>query len=103
MALTWNRTFDWDSDQWRNQASCRSTAQELFFPVGSTGEAIDQIVAAKVVCDSCPVRAQCLQFALETNQEAGIWGGTSEEERRRLRRVWLARRRAAADRVAGLR
>jgi WhiB family redox-sensing transcriptional regulator len=55
------------------------------------------------VCDSCPVRAQCLQFALETNQEAGIWGGTSEEERRRLRRVWLARRRAAADRVAGLR
>ena len=45
------------------------------------------------MCRSCPVVEECLAYALETNQEAGVWGGTSEEERRRLRRAWLAARR----------
>lgn len=93
MTLLWNRALDWDIDRWREQASCRSTDQELFFPVGTTGDAVEQIQAAKAVCESCPVRVACLRFALESNQEAGIWGGTSEEERRTLRRVWLAGRR----------
>lgn len=53
------------------------------------------VEAAKAVCESCPVREACLRYALETNQEAGVWGGTSEEERRKLRRAWLARRRAS--------
>lgn len=92
MALTWNRASDWDGKRWRDQASCRSIAQDLFFPVGCKGDAVEQIEAAKAVCQSCPVRVACLQFALETNQEDGIWGGTSEEERQRLRRVWLAGR-----------
>jgi WhiB family redox-sensing transcriptional regulator len=39
------------------------------------------------------VRDECLQFAFKTNQESGIWGGTSEDERRRLRKSWLAARR----------
>jgi WhiB family redox-sensing transcriptional regulator len=38
----------------------------------------------------------CLEFALATNQEAGIWGATSEEERRKLRKAWLARQRRAS-------
>lgn len=79
-------------DRWRDHASCRFTDPVLFFPVGSTGGAADHIRAAQAVCVDCRVRSACLQFAVETNQEAGVWGGTSEEERRTLRRAWLAER-----------
>jgi WhiB family redox-sensing transcriptional regulator len=44
----------------------------------------------------CEARDDCLEFALATNQEAGVWGATSEEERRKLRKAWLARRRRAS-------
>ncbi|MDQ6927100.1 MAG: WhiB family transcriptional regulator [Actinomycetota bacterium] len=88
-------TFDWDEDNWRQQASCQTTDADLFFPIGNGGPAIDQIAAAKEVCNACPVRVECLSFALRTNQEAGIWGGTSEDERRKLRKRWLAERRRA--------
>ena len=57
MALTWNRTVDWDSDAWRNEAACRNAEPDLFFPIGSTGLAVDQIEAAKRVCDACDARA----------------------------------------------
>ncbi|MDQ4068489.1 MAG: WhiB family transcriptional regulator [Actinomycetota bacterium] len=88
---------------WRRQAACHGCDVELFFPVGVTGLAVDQIAAAKAVCAECPVRAECLDFALVTNQEAGVWGGATEEERRRLRRSWLAqrRRRLQAERSNG--
>ena len=55
VALTWIRTHDWDAEDWRDQASCRDTSPELFFPIGTTGLALDQIDAAKQVCDECPV------------------------------------------------
>ena len=93
MALTWNRTFDWDMDDWRTVAACRSTEPDMFFPIGSTGSALDQIAAAKRVCAACEALNPCLEFALATNQESGVWGGTSEEERRKLRKQWLAARR----------
>jgi WhiB family redox-sensing transcriptional regulator len=96
VALTWSRTYDWDVDDWREEAACRDTDPDLFFPIGTTGPALDQIDAAKAVCHQCEVQAQCLEFALATNQEAGVWGGTSEEERRKLRKAWLARRRRAS-------
>ena len=95
MALTWSRTIDWDADDWRLQAACRDTDPDLFFPVGTTGPALEQIDAAKAVCRTCDSQAACLEFALATNQESGIWGGTSEEERRKLRKAWLARQRRA--------
>ena len=97
MALTWSRSYDWDLDDWRRRAACRDTDPDLFFPVGTTGLALDQIDAAKIVCQACEVRVACLEFALATNQEAGVWGGTSVEERRKLRKAWLARRRRAAS------
>jgi len=83
---------------WRRHAICRDTDPDLFFPVGTTGQALVQIDKAKEVCDQCTVRLECLEFALETNQDSGIWGGTSEEERRKLRREYVARnkRRASA-------
>ena len=80
---------------WRNQATCRDTDPELFFPVGTTGQALLQIAKAKSVCCQCPVNGECLDFALETNQDTGIWGGTSEDERRNIRRQMAAERRAA--------
>ncbi|HEX7168210.1 MAG TPA: WhiB family transcriptional regulator [Acidimicrobiales bacterium] len=101
MALTWTRTTEWDADDWRDQASCRSVDPDLFFPVGTTGIALVQIEHAKAVCRTCEAQPACLEFALATNQESGIWGGTSEEERRKLRKQWLAaRRRATATATA---
>jgi len=83
-------------DEWRDRAACRDMDPDLFFPIGTTGPALDQIEAAKGICRVCPVKDPCLEYALATNQEAGIWGATSEEERRKLRKRWLARRRAAS-------
>lgn len=93
MALTWTRNIEWDLEDWREQAACRDTDPDLFFPIGSTGPAVEQIHHAKAVCASCVARDNCLEFALATNQESGIWGGTTEEERRKLRKAWLARQR----------
>lgn len=90
------RSAVWDDCAWRDRAACRGSDPELFFPVGASGVALDEIEAAKALCGSCVVKAECLQFALERNQEAGIWGGTSEDERRRLRRAWVAGRRRPA-------
>jgi WhiB family redox-sensing transcriptional regulator len=81
---------------WRRDAICRDTDPELFFPVGTTGIALTQIDRAKHVCGECPVAQECLEFALETNQDSGIWGGTSEEERRVMRRQAAARNRVVA-------
>jgi WhiB family redox-sensing transcriptional regulator len=81
---------------WRDGAACRDTDPDLFFPVGSTGLAAEQIRAAKAVCDLCPAKEPCLQFAIENNQDSGVWGGTSEDERRILRRAWVKARKATA-------
>jgi WhiB family redox-sensing transcriptional regulator len=77
-------------------AACRDSEPSLFFPIGSTGPAIDQIAAAKLICGVCSVQEECLQYALESNQESGVWGGYAEDERRRLRKRWLAERRRRA-------
>ena len=95
MTLTWTRTFEWDAEDWRDKASCRSVDPDLFFPVGTTGIALVQIEHAKAVCQTCQVKTQCLEFAISTNQESGVWGGTSEEERRALRKQYIARQRQA--------
>lgn len=76
------------NDTWREDALCRQTDPELYFPErgGSTRDAKD-------TCMSCEVRTECLDFALATDQRHGIWGGVSERELRRLAR---ARRAEAA-------
>ncbi|MBN9608608.1 MAG: WhiB family transcriptional regulator [Actinobacteria bacterium 69-20] len=71
---------------WRHRALCRDEDPELFFPIGNSGPALLQIEQAKAVCARCPVREQCLEFALATGQDAGVWGGLSEDERRSLKR-----------------
>lgn len=72
---------------WMKDAACRDTDPNLFFPVGTTGPAIEQIETAKAVCRECSVQSDCLEYALETKQEYGIWGGASEDELRQLRRA----------------
>ena len=67
---------------WQQHALCAQTDPEAFFPEkgGSTRE-------AKAVCQACPVREDCLEYALANDERFGIWGGMSERERRRLRRM----------------
>ena len=67
---------------WQAEALCAQTDPEAFFPEkgGSTRE-------AKAVCQACQVREDCLEYALANDERFGIWGGMSERERRRLRRM----------------
>lgn len=86
----------WNNLRWREGAACHDMDTEIFFPIGLTGPAIEQTNLAKAICRECPVRLQCLEFALRTLQDHGVWGGHTEEERRVIRRA----RRAAARRAA---
>jgi WhiB family transcriptional regulator, redox-sensing transcriptional regulator len=85
---------------WVHRARCKNEDPELFFPIGTTGPAAIQIERAKSVCSQCEVRSECLEWAMATAQDAGVWGGLSEEERRALRR---ARRRSELARMATIR
>ncbi len=71
---------------WRHHALCRDEDPELFFPIGTSGPAAVQVQEAKVVCQRCSVTEACLEWALESGQDSGVWGGTSEDERRALTR-----------------
>jgi WhiB family redox-sensing transcriptional regulator len=71
---------------WRHAAACREEDPELFFPTGTTGPALLETEQAKAVCRRCPVVDACLQWAMDTGQEAGVWGGLSEDERRAIKR-----------------
>ncbi|CAL9664885.1 MULTISPECIES: WhiB family transcriptional regulator [unclassified Streptomyces] len=71
---------------WRNQAACRDEDPDLFFPIGTSGPALVQAEQAKAVCRRCPVREPCLEYALDSGQTLGVWGGTNETERRALQR-----------------
>lgn len=80
---------------WRDHAACLSAETDLFFPIGSSGSAVLQVLEAKQVCAECPVRVACLDWAVKLNVDHGVWGGLSEEERRSLKRR-LTRKRAAS-------
>ncbi len=73
----------WDSADplgWMSHGACRREDPELFFPITTTGPALQQVRSAKAVCGRCPVRANCLSYALQTRQD-GVWGGTTRDER----------------------
>ena len=81
---------------WRAASACNDEDPELFFPIGTTGPAVEQAIVAKRICAVCEVREQCLEYAIETNQDSGIWGGMTEDERRTLKRQRQRRRRMAS-------
>ena len=64
---------------WRNRAACRGIDPEVFFPVSE-----DDAEPAKAICNACPVREACLEFALSAREREGVWGGCTERERRRI-------------------
>ena len=68
--------------------SARARAH-IFFPETGSG-----VAEARRLCRGCPVKDECLDYALAANEHYGVWGGASERERRRLRRSWLLRRRS---------
>ncbi|MEA2829070.1 MAG: WhiB family transcriptional regulator, redox-sensing transcriptional regulator [Actinomycetota bacterium] len=74
-------------ENWRQQSACRDLDTNIFFPATDADAG-----PAKAVCAACPVREECLEYAIATRQDDGVWGGLDETERRRLRR----RRQAAA-------
>lgn len=70
------------SPEWMTWSNCRDTDPDLFFPDkgGSTAE-------AKRICSRCPVEFECLEWALDNGELFGVWGGTSERTRVKLRRM----------------
>ena len=68
-----------EPDAWMIQARCRGLAPTEFFPTDSRG-----VEHAQHVCADCPVRAECLEHALDNRINHGTWGGVSERERRRI-------------------
>ena len=64
---------------WRNRAACRGIDPDIFFPVTD-----EDAEPAKAVCNACPVREACLEFALAAREREGVWGGATERERRRI-------------------
>ncbi|HEX2848975.1 MAG TPA: WhiB family transcriptional regulator [Acidimicrobiales bacterium] len=80
------RNLDWQAD-----AACRDTETDIFFPASESDAG-----PALAICAVCPVREQCLEWALATRQHDGIWGGTTDSERRRIRRRRSVGSRSAA-------
>jgi WhiB family transcriptional regulator, redox-sensing transcriptional regulator len=75
------------SKKWREHAACRGIDPDVFYPVSD-----EEAEPAKAVCDQCPVRQACLEYALTSREREGVWGGATERERRRIIRQ---RRRTA--------
>jgi len=61
--------------------NCRDESPSLFFPSDGVG-----VEVARRVCEDCPVRVECLEYALASGIDHGVWGGASERERRRIAR-----------------
>ena len=84
MILQYTRELD---DGWRSQAACdgEGVDSEIFFPErrGDNGK----IKEAKKICASCPVQQECLDYALENNEDLGVWGGMSRNQRKKLKRA----------------
>ena len=68
-----------DAESWQAIAACQDIETNVFFPSDSRG-----VEAARRICQNCVVKEECLDYALQTRQDHGVWGGASERERRRI-------------------
>lgn len=73
-------------EDWRDSAACRETDPEIFFASSLTGEGKADIRHAKVICFACPVMQECGQWALDSREPFGVYGGMTQEERRAILR-----------------
>jgi WhiB family redox-sensing transcriptional regulator len=87
---------------WRGLGACRDEDPDLFFPISSRGPSARQMGVAKAVCGRCHVQRECLHYAMETRQDHGVWGGTTEEERNLMRRAESRARRQLARATAAV-
>jgi WhiB family redox-sensing transcriptional regulator len=81
------------ASNWRAASACLNADPDMFFPVAADNAASKQVSRALRLCRECTVRQHCLDFAMQSGEKDGIWGGTTPEERIRARR---ARNRRAA-------
>jgi len=84
------------ASNWRAESACLNTDPDVFFPVAVGTAAGKLVTRALRICDGCPVKQQCLDYAMRSGEKDGIWGGTTPEERIRARR---ARNRRPARRA----
>ena len=86
-----------EDTEWMRYGMCQYVDDpNIFFPEGGSGQAkqmFEQQREAKAVCHTCPVEPECLEFAIKTGQDHGIWGGRSEKERKRIRKIRLRNER----------
>lgn len=68
---------------------CQEAPDTFFYDHGDKNK-VYKIKTAKKICDDCPVKFLCLEYALESNEQEGIWGGLTANERRAVRRRGLA-------------
>jgi WhiB family transcriptional regulator, redox-sensing transcriptional regulator len=81
---------------WRLAGACSGSGDpQLWYPEGDGPQFTRQIQRAKLACAGCPVRPECRAHAFEVNEEHGIWGGLTEQERRSIRRARATARAAA--------
>lgn len=75
-----------ESLHWQGQGKCVGEDPEIFFLPHNARMSIkrERVARAKKICDGCPVIEQCLEFALSMSEEYGVWGGMSEDERRKI-------------------
>ncbi|MFJ8107680.1 WhiB family transcriptional regulator [Streptomyces sp. NPDC096132] len=86
---------------WRERAACLHVDDpDLFFPIGISGLTAVQVDEAKAVCCRCPVVERCLDWALRVGHVEGIWGGTTESERRAMSRRASRQNKGTVTRVA---
>lgn len=88
-------------EEWQEAAACRTADSSVFFhPAGERGNQHDaREAAAKRICAECPVMAECGQAALARREQYGVWGGMTEDERRKI----LGQRRPGGRRPAAAR
>jgi WhiB family redox-sensing transcriptional regulator len=88
-----------EENEWLEYANCKNADTRVFFILREDKDQRQRRAAAYAICQACSVQRECLEYAI-VNNEVGIWGGTSERDRRLMRRHWnpliTPRRRLAA-------
>lgn len=71
----------YESEEWKLDGVCRTVDPDMWFP-----EPPNSGFQAKKLCVRCPVKDECLDYAMTNNEKFGVWGGLSAHERKKLRR-----------------
>jgi WhiB family redox-sensing transcriptional regulator len=83
-------------ESWKPLSACLTADPALFYPTKTGRSSANSDVAdAKAICRRCPVREECLEYALRHREKFGIWGGMSERERRSYQKDWNRRHDAS--------